>query len=211
MFPHFRSDENCPRVADICFSSENNIPRLSVKCKAAWHFCAENGKKPAEANFCRSCLCSFTVRCPAASARAARRGEKTALPWQHGRHTAAAISRRRRAEQRWRPELPDTGRTAPGRAGAPRAHSSSGSVMSMAASGAMSPRWYCRRQTACRYAHSPASMSVTAPMMHTLRSAARRASADGAPSSSSVSSTLSASASRCSVSTSGRERPVSLN
>ena len=81
--------------------------------------------------------------------------------------------------------------------------------MSMAASGTMSPRWYCRRQTACRYAHSPVSTSVTAPVMHSLRSAARRASADGVSSSSSVSSTPSASASRCSVSTSGRERPVS--
>lgn len=40
----------------------------------------------------------------AASARAARRGGKTALPWRHGRHTAAAISRRTRAEQRWRAE-----------------------------------------------------------------------------------------------------------
>ena len=46
------------------------------------------------------------------------------------------------------------------------AHSSRGSVMSMAASGAMPPRWYCRRQTACRYAHSPASMSVTAHDAH---------------------------------------------
>ena len=57
------------------------------------------------------------------------------------------------------------------------AHSSSGSVMSMAVNGAMPPRWYCRRQIACRYTHSPVSTSVTAPVMHSLRSAARRASA----------------------------------
>ena len=98
--PSLCFDENCPRRADRCFSSENNIPRMPLDCKGARAHFPETGKKPAEAHFCRLPLCSFTARRPAASARAARRGGKTALPWRHGRRKGAAASRRPWAARR---------------------------------------------------------------------------------------------------------------
>jgi len=98
--PSLCFDENCPRAADRCFLSENNIPRAAADCKRARTLFPETGKKPAEANFCRLPLCSFTARCPAASARAVHRGGKTASPRCCGHHTAAAASHRPRAARR---------------------------------------------------------------------------------------------------------------
>ena len=98
--PSLCFDENCPRIADRCFSSENNIPRAAADCKGARALFPETGKKPAEGTFCRLPLCSFTARCPAASARAARREGKTAPPWCRGRRKGAAASRRPWAARR---------------------------------------------------------------------------------------------------------------